>query len=770
MKLREEYIALPARFFLFITAFISIFPFSVRFPGGGLDPSWVLGMAEAVSKGMDIGKDVIFTFGPYSYVYTKLYTPDTALAMYGACFFLATTFGAMLLRCLSGASNKSILIFSLVLAATSLSRDAVFFVFIFSVGLVIAENLKAALERKEEKQQDTLLIAIGLVTLSLLPLVKGTLLILSFGVWGMAMILAITQKSKWTSLLFFVLPPISVVLFWISSGQDLRYLDDYFLNIIPIISGYSEAMAKDGPLEEVLLFLILASAVFYLFIKNFSKSLWVTLFVLVYAVSFLMITMKAGLVRHDGHAIISFSFIVIASFLVAISLGSKKSWSVAVVCFVCAYGVFGSYGRLGFVDIDKRVYDYYASVKIGVSKYLDSDYFDKRYNAAMEKISSEFSFSGISGTVDTYPWDQSNLIASGLDWNPRPVFQSYSAYTKELVQKNVSHLRSESGPDSIIFSVKSIDGRHPMQDDGVSRVEILKNYKAIGFESESILFGERDKEYKEFVDFSEVVQSGTAAVGSNVVLPDSEGYYFLKMNIKKNFLGAISSVLFKPSTVQLVVNGDDGWRKSYRIVSGSVSAGFLLSPNLESTERLALGVVNEKSLGDYKVESFSIVVDGWEALWNHQYEYEVYKLDLSLGDDHELSYKELGMASLASTSKYEQNPQRVSSDASCVGSIDNADKGGRYVSASGWMGVRSNKGITPIEKLVLAVESESEVKFVVPTRKVDRVDVANHFDNPEMKKSGFQIKVVSGEASPRYEYTFGYYKNKVLFLCSRYSI
>lgn len=53
-------------------------PFAPVFPASGLDPSWQLGLNQALVQHLRFGKQVIFTFGPYAFLYTHLYTPQTA--------------------------------------------------------------------------------------------------------------------------------------------------------------------------------------------------------------------------------------------------------------------------------------------------------------------------------------------------------------------------------------------------------------------------------------------------------------------------------------------------------------------------------------------------------------------------------------------------------------------------------------------------------------------------------------------------------------------
>ncbi len=71
----------------FITTFFAVFvPFMPLMPSSGLDSSWKFAMNQAIAQQLNIGSDVIFTFGPYASIYTMVYHPTTDhLMMLGSC-------------------------------------------------------------------------------------------------------------------------------------------------------------------------------------------------------------------------------------------------------------------------------------------------------------------------------------------------------------------------------------------------------------------------------------------------------------------------------------------------------------------------------------------------------------------------------------------------------------------------------------------------------------------------------------------------------------
>ncbi|BDB25186.1 hypothetical protein CTP10_R25610 [Cupriavidus sp. P-10] len=65
-----------------------VMPWAPIFPGEDLERSWQLGLNYAAANGLRFGSDVIFTFGPFSAVYTRNYYPNI--------FFWAQSVSALL--------------------------------------------------------------------------------------------------------------------------------------------------------------------------------------------------------------------------------------------------------------------------------------------------------------------------------------------------------------------------------------------------------------------------------------------------------------------------------------------------------------------------------------------------------------------------------------------------------------------------------------------------------------------------------------------------
>src|SRR5262249_16010919 len=85
----------------------------------------------------------------------------------------------------------------------------------------------------------------------------------------------------------------------------------------------------------------------------------------------------------------------------------------------------------------------------------------------------------VHGTVDIYPDKQSVVLAYPLEFRPRPVFQSYMAYSPTLPRANADFLPAPRAPHWVLFRIAPI-GRHlPAIDDSLSWPILLTHYRFV---------------------------------------------------------------------------------------------------------------------------------------------------------------------------------------------------------------------------------------------------------------------------------------------------
>jgi hypothetical protein len=83
-------------------------------------------------------------------------------------------------------------------------------------------------------------------------------------------------------------------------------------------------------------------------------------------------------------------------------------------------------------------------------------------------------------TADTLPWEITDLLTQNLIYMPRPIPQSYSAYTTKLQKLNANHFSKKAkakSPQFATINLFDIDSRLPSGLDGKSIRAILSDYE-----------------------------------------------------------------------------------------------------------------------------------------------------------------------------------------------------------------------------------------------------------------------------------------------------
>ena len=161
--------------FTAITVLALLVPFAPDMPMAGLDPSWRLAMNAAIAQNLNIGKEIIFTFGPYSSVYTGNYHPATDKLMLCGALLLASCYTACLFHIAKRDSVYPLLGLLFFFTAAAVPPDVIF----LSYPLLLVPYAQASvamgprLKRSEASREN-----VGYDPLGLLPLIKGSFLFL----------------------------------------------------------------------------------------------------------------------------------------------------------------------------------------------------------------------------------------------------------------------------------------------------------------------------------------------------------------------------------------------------------------------------------------------------------------------------------------------------------------------------------------------------------------------------------------------------------------
>jgi hypothetical protein len=637
-----------------VEAFVLLAP---TMPEGGLQGSWTYSLNEAVAHRLIFGKDIIFTFGPYASIYTRLYSPSTVWGMLLGSLVLGSLFFACLAWLARETRGSSLTILVLILAvleAPAYYPDALLFSIPLLVSLAVFKlqitNSGDALGKKSA----VTLVLLAFAGLGLLPLVKQTLLLLVAGVCLACAVFLVANGRRVLALACPAATGFSMVAFWVSAGQPLWALPGFLASARTIISGYSDAMSVDGSHQELAVFAVGAAMVLFGIAAHRELTLAQRGFLLLMFSLFLFLAFKEGFVREDGHFLVAMNCLSFSClFLLLLDAGAKPApgrrlvLAGALMVTVLtgatewrnnfAYDAAKGGGSLmqhedepsgawfmrlikeaGYAKVMAMIV---SAAPLGgvVAPRLGS--WSEDFSASNRAIneSSGLNFA-LQGRVDVYSFEQSSLFARGYQWDPRPVLQSYSAYTPELIRLDEQHLRSSGAPDHLIFRLETIDDHLPSMDDGLSWPAMLDNYSVAGSSGNWVLLNRKSGTIKRV---SAYIPLGTVAaeLGEEVSIPEASGPVFVEVHATLSTVGKLIDLAYKVPWLSIRVTRKDGEQSEYRVNADMMETGFVLSPLITTNEEFVRLFDPGATLhGGNEIKSFTLKVSGRKtACWNKGY-------------------------------------------------------------------------------------------------------------------------------------------------------
>ena len=565
-------------FILLLSLLVLIVPIFPVLPSVGLDPSWHLGMSYLIAKKINFGSELIFTYGPFSNFSFPLIVFDPKL------------FHIQVLTAIS----VSILITATTLFSfIHLKKEKFFFLCVLLIfGLVFGGSIPFLLQ---------LLFVISIIkTTNKYGLILSYLLIISmafstlikFSFFPTAFILVIfadiVSYYKYNKITFFSITFLSaMLLLFVVSGQNVDNFYNFIIGSLQISSGYSEAMQLPGRNSIVVLFLLLSGWLVFSLIKDFLEDKTIDrLFVSISLLLILFMGFKLGFVRFDAHVIQAFGILLmVVSFLYAIDEKKKSCHILLIISLFSSLLVTASYSNKDtFTLLYDVVQDYKNKLNALPNVFSDERKQDlsQSYKTALNTIKIKDPLPLLTGTVDIYPWNIATIIAHGYEYKPRPVFQSYSVYTENLINKNKTFLQSNQAPENIVFNIQEIDNRLASMMEGATWLDILNYYKISDLLENYVLLSKRNKYKERFL--LEKSQSITAKFDEQIFLPEDIDILWSSIEINKTFLGKITNTLYRSPVLYIELTYKNGITTKNRLVPAIAKSGFILSPQITNKE------------------------------------------------------------------------------------------------------------------------------------------------------------------------------------------
>ena len=596
-----------------------------------LEPSWRDALNVSFDVGLKFGRDVVFPFGPWGFLFSRLYHPSTFVLLIVTWMFLSWMFVWTGWQIARHITRNPLVGFAWLVGLIGVAGawPDVFFLSLCLLFLVYCLYVHDG-----SLSVTPLLLCL---TLALISLVKFTVLVLAVFLVAVVSLfdLFVRKRFPWAALLY----PVALSGFWIAAGQNLGDFWAYLYHSLCIASGYNEAMARVGPREEIGLFVVAG----LLSLTLVAASEWRRrhqggAFSVVGLLAILFMGFKTGFVRHDPwHALIApFTLLAAMWTYAGVLWGSLPGRARTMGIGLClasaiALGWFSldRYMRLSLPTFLARTVQTAQLSLAEIRNLTQGDVHLRRAHAeANARIRAAVPVQAGAGSFDIYPYELAVIFAHGLQWKPRPVIQSYSAYTSTLADLNAGHLRSENAPDSLLFDVATIDGRFPALDDGLSWPEILTRYDIRSAAGPHLFLGRSEvaRSYRLVP-----VQTAMATFDTQLEVPGiAEGPIWARIDVRPTWLGRLVAFLYKPPPVFMTVRAPSIPILKFRLIPAMARAGFLLSPMVQDRATfvaLTLPDWTERLRGVAPIDITLSVEPNAQRFFNPDVEVSFFRLD-----------------------------------------------------------------------------------------------------------------------------------------------
>ncbi|MEH1887481.1 hypothetical protein [Nostoc sp.] len=523
-------------------------------------------------------------------------------------------------------------------------------------------------------------------------------------------------------------------------------LRNYLKGSLEISSGYSSAMSIVGYHRELGLAVVGLFMVLLILIQLMHEEFLGLGLALVFT---LWMSFKHGYIRQDsGHTYIFLECLPIIYSIAIIKLKNrfkifKNITLIYLISFISIYCLapsqFGQSNAILGENIIKTFSFNNVMTKVSALIKPEELRLNTINNSNLELLKVKLPENVLkilsNKTIDIIPWEISIVESNQLNWQPRPIFQSYSAYTKFLDTANLNSI-SRKSPEYIIYNFAAIDSRHPFFDEPATFSYVVCNYKLsselnefinIPALSKLMVLQKRDRNI-----CSASVKSEQLSLSWNqsTKLAHTDSLVRASIKFEYSLLGKIYKTIFRAPPVKISFDLKDGSTSSFRIIPENSENGIIIS-HLPLTDNQAFSFFNGK--WNQRVQSFKFSTTN-NILYkpNIQITFDYYQIQ-----DSSISIKDKSL-DISTFKEITFLPEPTEAYMGVLDSQDSNFTKGDEIYLHGWVVDKSN----PQQPLwILITEGTANIPIAITQTGWDRYDVGEYYKNKNYNQSGWSISL-----------------------------
>lgn len=606
--------------------------------GADDDSSWSAVLGYAHRMGLQFGTDIVFTYGPLGFLLTPYYsvaTPGLCLAVQvGICFI------AMLGLCFVAWRLRPVwrwLLVGIVILTTGNTEPRMELL----INLALLSWSLLCLVEPGAPLPPALLVVLAVFG----GLGKGTLLFTgTIAVVAVALDSFLSRRRR--AGIFLVLGyALCWVAGWLLTGQHLANIGKFLRSTAQMAGGYAAGIGLEQltPFTRLGLAIIalglpvLALSAFSVGAQPQVQSRWRGVVRFGWFLAWLFVIWKLGFVRVGrDHIEVFLAFVPV--FLLCLQVFFKerrltKNLGAVLVGLLCVLSLF-TLIELFASDVWACLYRPYLNAAHNAKALFTPGAYRQQMHDLQDAEREAMQLPKARrragrASLDVFGQRQSYAIFNDFKYKPRPVFQSYAAYTRGLMRRNEAFYGSTNAPQFVLFRLEPIDERFPPLEDALVLRDLLFNYEPLEGEGPFLLLQHKGSAPAVL----QYVRDGAVRPGELIDLRDqTNADIWVEIQLNPTLLGRARGFLYQPAPLELGVwlQGSPNLRRAKFMASAPLlAAGFLASPLLlENDDVLDLYSGNQITRPvAYSVE----LTPATQAFWEPVVRFRIYRIVNQLG-------------------------------------------------------------------------------------------------------------------------------------------
>lgn len=631
--------------------FFSLIFFSLSLPAGyagfDIDASWHESLVMAIEKNFVFGRDFIFNYGPLGYLNTGL-LPKTVSPIFpfGMALFTLLNYLIIIQLCFQKANkNWKIVAVSatFILIPWGFIADTSFTLFYFFLFWL--------LHAKNTHSSAGLLLA--LILSVLIFYIKVNLSIIVYLLFYASLV------YFWLAKIFTFRTAIISIALQIALTYSFSFLLnvdilDYLGASLKIIDAYQDAMAvmlldtKDFLILLAFEGLILLVVLLFIWKITFkSGNIWKNLLNNLYL--YLLIALAWFLCFKQAHTAVGaynvFGFFLfmppLAVLLYLFTPESGKIWAgqtfIVILCLQLLGTQFirfqmGGHSLKGYLlsypphsvaqKIEAKSFNisHLADILLQKNPYnyvkrLVTYNYDDNFKNPPVVLPKDLLEKVGNASIDVVPYQISHLFFSRLNYNPRPVIQSYQANSGWLMKKNGDKYLSKTAPEFVLYRMDAFREQNPFWVETDLSEALLRNYQLTDttlIQKDTFYIFQKNKTVKPLI--IKELQNISFKLNEDISIPKSQNPIRFSANITYSLKGKLVRLIFQPPYLYCLVTYENGKQENFRVIDKILKGGVFINQKITTQAEasnffLNKGVDNQRVI---KIRFWAKYTSGFE--------------------------------------------------------------------------------------------------------------------------------------------------------------